>query len=70
MSGEGGGYHISGLKSVCSVAQPSVYRAVPHVHTVPPSHPAVSSDCAVVLCIGPLGKQDCLERRLEGRKEL
>lgn len=49
--------HITGLKTVYSLAQPSVYRAVPHVHTVPPSHTAVSSGCRErFLCIGPLGK--------------
>lgn len=48
---------ISGLKTVYSLAQPSVYRAVPHVHTVPSSHTAVSSGCREwFLCIGPLGK--------------
>lgn len=49
--------HITGLKPVYALAQPSVYRAVPHVHTGPPSHTAVSSgrrEC--FLCIGPFGK--------------
>lgn len=37
--------HITGLKRVCSLAQPSVYRAVPHVYSVPPSPTAVPSGC-------------------------
>lgn len=38
-------HHITWLKTVCSLTQPSLNRAVPHVHTVPPSHTAVSSGC-------------------------
>ena len=48
---------LTGLKRVCSLAQPSVSRAVPHVHTVPPGHTAGSSTCRkCFLCIGPLSK--------------
>lgn len=53
--------HITGLKRVCKPAQPSAYRAVPHVHTAPPGHTAVPSGLGShFYALVPLVKQDCL----------